>query len=118
MLDPVVVDLACSLDDRQLLRDGQLRGYYKDAVRGFLPAEIINKSKHGFGLPFGVWLREDASLKMLAHEALGQLSRRHLFRPEFITDALRLHGAESAGYWGELVWVMLLLELWFQAHGF
>jgi asparagine synthase (glutamine-hydrolysing) len=29
--------------------------FFKEALRGFLPDEIIVKNKQGFGLLFGVW---------------------------------------------------------------
>ena len=38
------------------LRPFKLRWFFKEALRGFLPDEIITKKKHGFGLPFGVWM--------------------------------------------------------------
>jgi asparagine synthase (glutamine-hydrolysing) len=37
------------------LRRFKLRWFFKEALRGFLPDEIITKKKKGFGLPFGVW---------------------------------------------------------------
>ena len=33
----------------------KLRSFFNEALRGFLPLQIITKNKQGFGLPFGVW---------------------------------------------------------------
>ena len=35
------------------------RYLFKRATRGFLPDEILQKKKHGFGLPIGIWLKTD-----------------------------------------------------------
>lgn len=118
MLDNRVVDLSCRLNDRQLLRDGHLRGWYKYAMDGFLPRAIIEKGKHGFGLPFGVWMRDDAALRSMAADALARVERREIFTPGFPALTLKMHESNSAaGYYGELVWILTILELWLSAHG-
>ncbi len=117
MLDKRVVDLAQRVAPSTLLLNGELRGYYKRAFSSVLPAQIINKQKHGFGLPFGVWLREDAGLQELARSALRALGQRDIFQQGFLAEVERLFWSDSAcGYYGELVWVLAMLELWFSSH--
>ncbi len=117
MLANGVVDLSCRLPAETLLVGGELRGYYKASFREFLPAATIDKSKHGFGLPFGVWMQHDAGLKSMASDALEQVASRGILRADFVREAQRLHQQGTAGYYGELVWILIMLELWLQAHG-
>lgn len=117
MLDSRIVDLSCRLPATTLLQQRQLRGYYKHAFRSFLPEATISKVKHGFGLPFGLWLRTDSGLRALADDALAGMDKRRIFRSEFLASARRLHEESAAGYYGELVWLIMSLELWLQAHG-
>lgn len=42
------------------------------------------KKKHGFGLPFGLWLRENKRLQGLVNSTLNDLKKRGIVRPEFI----------------------------------
>ncbi|MEQ8230562.1 MAG: asparagine synthase C-terminal domain-containing protein [Gammaproteobacteria bacterium] len=116
MLDERVVELACRVPPSALLRDGMLRGFYKHATRGFLPDAVIEKSKHGFGLPFGVWMQRDDGLRALAADAFDLLARRGIFDVAFLRDVQRLHGEGAAGYYGELVWILSVLALWLDAH--
>lgn len=116
MLDTDVADLSCRLSERALLHGGQLRGFYKDAVRAFLPDTIIGKSKHGFGLPFGVWMQRDPNLSRMAAANLENLAKRNIFSRDFLRRAQSLHASEAAGYYGELVWILSTLELWLEAH--
>lgn len=51
LLSDELVDFSARLPVSLKLRDGQLRYFFKEAERGFLPDEILTKSKHGFGLP-------------------------------------------------------------------
>jgi asparagine synthase (glutamine-hydrolysing) len=52
---------ACRADYK--LKGLKLRWFFKEALRGFLPDEIITKKKQGFGLPFGVWAMRHDGLK-------------------------------------------------------
>lgn len=115
MLDDAVLDLSCRVPSRLKLRQGRLRWFYKKAMVGFLPQEILTKSKHGFGLPFGIWLREHAPLRELAYDHVTALKQRPYFRPDFLDEAIRMHQTGHAAYYGELIWVLMMLELWFAA---
>jgi asparagine synthase (glutamine-hydrolysing) len=116
MLDQSVVDFSLRIPGDWKVRDGELRWFYKRAMQGFLPDQIIHKTKHGFGLPFGVWTRTHKGLRRLSEDALATLSERSFFRPEFLREALRLHSEGHASYYGELVWLLTVLELWLRAH--
>ncbi|MBX9965105.1 MAG: asparagine synthase C-terminal domain-containing protein [Burkholderiales bacterium] len=116
LLDDDLVALSCRVPSAWKIKGTQLRWFYKQAMRGFLPAEILDKRKHGFGLPFGVWTRSDAALQALTHGAVRALGQRGWFEPAFLEDTLRRHREEHAGYYGELVWILAVLEFWMQAH--
>jgi len=116
MLDQALIDFSRRIPADWKVRNGELRWFYKRAMRDFLPREIIEKTKHGFGLPFGVWTRTHEGLRRLAEDALESLATRGFFRPTFLQHALRLHREGHASYYGELVWILMVLELWLQAH--
>jgi asparagine synthase (glutamine-hydrolysing) len=81
-------------------------------MRGFLPNEIIEKSKHGFGLPFGEWLKTSDRLQELIYSMLGSLGERRIVRAEFIDSLIAQHRSGHAGYYGTAVWVFMALESW------
>ena len=112
LLDDEVVEFSTRIPSAQKLRPGRLRHFYKEATKNFLPPEILAKKKHGFGLPFGVWLVEHKGLRQLAYDSLETLRRRRLLRSDFIDRVLGLHSQAHASYYGELVWVLMVLELW------
>jgi asparagine synthase (glutamine-hydrolysing) len=113
LLDQRIVDLSCRIPSDTKLKGQKLRWFYKQAMADFLPERIINKSKHGFGLPFGVWLRDHQPLKDLAYTAIADLKKRDYFKPEFLDHAISMHQSVHAVYYGELIWILMMLELWF-----
>lgn len=116
MLDDEVVALSTRIPAAMKLPGQKLRHFYKQAFSGFLPDATINKSKHGFGLPFGVWLRTEPKLQALAYDSLSGLRKRGFLRPEFIDEAMAQHRDGHAAYYGELVWILMMLELWLQSR--
>ena len=115
MLDMSIINLSCQIPSAEKLKNQQLRWFYKRAMNDFLPPEIINKPKQGFGLPFGIWLKEYQPLKELAYDSLHDLKIRPYFRAEFIDNALNMHQSTHASYYGELIWILMMLEQWLQA---
>jgi asparagine synthase (glutamine-hydrolysing) len=116
MLDDDVIDFAARLAPAQKLKGAQLRHFFKEALKDFLPAEIIAKEKHGFGLPVGVWLQRHSGLRAMAGDHLLALRRRNIIRGDFIDRLLDEHLSSHPGYYGTMVWILLMLELWFERH--
>jgi asparagine synthase (glutamine-hydrolysing) len=117
LLDDRVVDFSLRLPTSYKLNGLKLRWFFKEALRGFLPDATITKRKQGFGLPFGVWMLQNDKLRAIALESLEALRDRGIVRPEFLdrlaTEYLRHH----PGYYGELVWILMMLGQWTAASG-
>lgn len=116
MLDDALVRFSCSVPDNWKMKRQKLRYFYKESLKGWLPDQTINKKKQGFGLPFGVWLRSHKPLQELAYDNLSKLKQRDYFNKSFIDQVHKLHRDGHASYYGELVWILTVLELWLQAH--
>ena len=60
-----------------------------------LPIEIIQKKKHGFGIPVATWIRSDPRMRELSRDVLlsARAFARGYFRKPFIEDLFRKHDA-------------------------
>jgi len=116
MLDDAVVSFSSILPPRLKLKGTRLRYFFKESLRGFLPQEIITKTKQGFGLPFGPWLQSHRPLRQLALDSLGDLKKRGVVRPEFIDELVSTHVDSHPRYYGTMVWVLMMLEQWLARH--
>ena len=115
MLDDRLLAFSCRLPDEYKLKGLKLRWFFKEALRGLLPEDIIKKKKQGFGLPFGVWANGHAGLKALAHESLQGTVERGIVRRDFVDELLQRHLPAHPGYYGEMVWILMMLEQWLRA---
>lgn len=114
LLDKRLIDFSCKVPAEVKLPGYKLRHFYKETCRGFLADETLDKSKHGFGLPFGLWLKENEALKSIAIDALEKFKQRGIVKSSLIDDALNAHESVHASYYGELIWIIVVLELWLQ----
>jgi asparagine synthase (glutamine-hydrolysing) len=115
-LQPEIFDFAARLPATQKVNRLRLRYFFKKALGDFLPIEIIRKKKHGFGMPFGDWILAPGALRDLAFDNLSEFRKRRIVRAEFIAELLSARLVEHANYYGGLIWVFLVLELWLQWH--
>ena len=115
MLDDRLLDFSLKLPTDYKLKGLKLRWFFKEALRGFLPDEILTKKKQGFGLPFGVWANTHPELKALATESLHNLAQRGVVREDFIETLITKRLPEHPGYFGEMVWILMMLEQWLAA---
>lgn len=116
MLDDRLLAFSLKLPTNYKLKGQKLRWFFKEALRGFLPDEILTKKKQGFGLPFGVWANTHPELNALAAESLQGLAQRGVVRTEFVESLLNQRLPEHPGYFGEMVWILMMLEQWLRGH--
>jgi len=116
LLDRRLAELAGRIPSNLKLRGFEKRYIFKEAMKGILPDRILYKKKHGFGVPVGYWMVHDPGMKALA--AIldePQTRQRGYFQPGFLSRLKELNRTHPA-YFGEVLWVVLVLELWHRRH--
>ncbi|MHB1145671.1 MAG: asparagine synthetase B family protein [Thiobacillus sp.] len=117
LLDDRMVAFANHLPVDYKVRRQKLRWFFKEALADLLPEKIINKSKHGFGLPFGVWSNQYAPLGELLGDSLSDFKRRGWIQPAYLDHMLAMQRGQHASYYGVMIWVVMMLEQWLQENG-
>ena len=115
-LDDEVVALSARIPPEVLLGGNELRHFYKQAFADYLPQATLTKSKHGFGLPFDNWAREDPAARDLIRDCLNDFKTRGYMKPAFVDRVFEdQQGGDGAGA-GAAAWDIVLLELWLKSH--
>ncbi|HYM03687.1 MAG TPA: asparagine synthase-related protein [Stellaceae bacterium] len=108
-LDDDVVEFSAQIPPSLLIRRLKRRWFFKYAVKDFLAPETLAKRKHGFGMPFTEWPRENPTLHEIAVECVRGFARRGYLRSDFLDRVIGSDGAYDG-----LVWDIVMLELWFR----
>lgn len=112
MLDDHLLNFSLQLPASYKVNGVKLRWFFKEALRGFLPDRILTKKKQGFGLPFGVWATKNPNLRSLAEDSVRGLVDRKILRQDFVDELFGRHLCEHPGYYGEMIWISMMLEQW------
>jgi asparagine synthase (glutamine-hydrolysing) len=107
-----LTDLSLGIPPQWKVKGLKLRWFFKEALHDFLPAAILRKKKHGFGLPFGPWCLRHAPLRRLAEESLEGVAARGIVRSGYARELLAKRLPEAPGFYGEMVWILMMLEQW------
>jgi asparagine synthase (glutamine-hydrolysing) len=105
-----VVEFGLSLPWRYKVGKGENKHILREIARKFVPIELINRPKKGFGIPRSRWLRNE--LRDIVSEVLldRDSQSRDWFKQKEVKKILKLH---QDGYeLDHLIWPMFTLQLW------
>jgi asparagine synthase (glutamine-hydrolysing) len=110
-VDHELVELTCSIPGDLKVHGLRLKYILKKALQPWLPREILERKKRGFGAPMGSWIRSDLSLLVDGLLSENQLKRRGLFNPVLVREMVAKHRSQKADYTDQLL-ALVNLELW------
>lgn len=111
LLDDRLVELAMKIPSRMKVRGSKLKYGLKEALRGVLPDDIIDRKKRGFGAPIGGWFKRELAeyLDLVLNER--SVRERGVFDWEHLQNLKELHLANREDYTDHLL-ALVNFELW------
>ncbi|MAF80326.1 asparagine synthase (glutamine-hydrolyzing) [bacterium] len=112
-LDHRLVELAMSIPQDLKIKGSKTKNVLKQAVRGIIPDEIIDRKKQGFGAPVAEWLKNRETAKEFTDIIFNsKLKERKLFDYEYIKSLIKEHqsGKENHTF---RIWNLITLSLWY-----
>jgi asparagine synthase (glutamine-hydrolysing) len=111
MLDTALMEFVAMLPPELKIRRTQMKYVLRQAFEDLLPPALLNRKKHGFGVPLGHWFRHE--LRSYVEDTLlsPQARLRAYCNHAYIRALFQEHLAGSRQHWDRL-WVLLTLEVW------
>lgn len=109
-LDHKLVELTAKMPTQMKLRGKDTKFLLREAMKGILPDEILNRSKMGFPVPIGNWFRNE--YKHIVNEyVLSERSlNRGIFNADFVREIVQKHNAGENH--DERLWSLVNFEIW------
>jgi asparagine synthase (glutamine-hydrolysing) len=111
ILDHRVVELAWRLPMRFKVREGKTKWVLRQVLYRYVPAELVERPKMGFGVPIDSWLR--GPLREWAEDLLSpeSLRRSGYLAVEPIRQKWKELQSQSRN-WQYLLWTVLMFQTW------
>ena len=117
-LDHPLAEFSGRIPSDLKLKGFEKRYLFKKATENLLPKAILQKKKHGFGLPMSMWLKSDPKIRGLAEDVLHdpRTCQRGYVRREFIEHLFTSMDRDNSTFYGDVLYSFLMLELWYRRH--
>jgi len=112
-LDHRVVELAWNLPMTMKIREGKTKWILRQVLYQYVPQQLIERPKAGFGIPLGDWLC--GPLREWVESLLDEqrLHREGFFNANFVRELWRAHLTGKRNH-QSLLWSILMFQLWLE----
>jgi asparagine synthase (glutamine-hydrolysing) len=111
LLDHRVVEFTARLPEFLKYRHGTGKYLLKKLLAKYVPADLFERPKMGFGVPIDRWLRSDLREMLLDYLSSERLQREGRFNAGFVERKIREHLSGQTNHQYRL-WSLLMWEMW------
>jgi asparagine synthase (glutamine-hydrolysing) len=106
-------NFTAQLPESYLINGWDKKYLLKEAFKEFFPKGFLDKSKKGFGVPVGDWLRGDLAKELRSYVEPGFLKAQNIFETEEIVALVQNHlsGKEDNTF---RVWTFFCFQKWYK----
>jgi asparagine synthase (glutamine-hydrolysing) len=118
LLDWHLVEYAASLPFSLKIpgrSSNNLKWLLRKAIGDLLPADLLQRRKHGFNVPLDAWFRQGAKKHLHSVLSPERIRRRGLFNPVEVSDLLARHDAGQTNASNRL-YALLVFETWAERY--
>ncbi|MBV9217379.1 MAG: hypothetical protein JO053_14515, partial [Acidobacteria bacterium] len=109
-LDHKLVEFTARMPREMKLRGGTTKWILREAMKGILPAEILDRPKMGFPVPVGRWFRGEFKHVVDEFVLSERAMSRGIFDREFVRRLVAEHN--SGVNHDERLWALVNFEIW------
>jgi asparagine synthase (glutamine-hydrolysing) len=115
LVDYKVVEYAAALPGHTKLRRGQLKYILKKVAARYLPLELIERKKQGFGFPLALWMRTELRPFIRNLFAESRFVEVGIFDPAYLNQLIEQHTAGQVDH-NYRLWLLINLEIWYRLN--
>jgi len=113
LLDHRLIEFVAQLPDNLKIKNNDKKFLLKQIVYDYVPKELMERPKMGFGIPVCDWLRND--LRYYAEEFMSKkdFEKHGLFRKEGVEIIMNRFFKGDKNY-DNLFWYLLMFQMWYK----
>lgn len=122
ILDKEVMEYSYRIPHKYKYCRGDKKHILKDIAYDYIPKELLDRPKVGFGVPLDKWLRGPLKEQLLAYSEKGYLEKQGIFDADYVSGMIREYvkngdgGPATGANYSKLSWSFFIFEQWYQHY--
>lgn len=124
ILDPDVMDFSYRIPHAYKYAAGDKKHILKEIAYEYIPRELLERPKKGFGVPLDKWLRGPLKEQLLCYADYDFVKRQNIFDAPYVSGMIKDYvetgdrGASSGQNYSGLAWAYFVFQQWYESfHG-
>ncbi len=122
ILDTDVMEYSYRIPHQYKYANGDKKHILKDIAYDYIPRQLLERPKVGFGVPLDKWLRGPLREKLLDYSSYDFLERQGIFDAGYVSDMIRNYirtgdaGPATGENYSKLSWSFLVFQQWYENY--
>lgn len=116
LLDHRIIEFSFNLPHELKYKDGELKYILRKLLYNYVPKEIIDRPKQGFGVPIYDWLRNDLNYYIKKYFDKKYIKKQNIFNYHKLHSLVEKFELNKNSYLDKIVWNILVFQLWYEKY--
>lgn len=122
ILDMKVMEFSYRIPHQYKYAGGDKKHILKDIAYDYIPKELLDRPKVGFGVPLDKWLRGPLKEQLLDYSSYEYLKKQNIFDAAYVSDMIQKYvvtgdaGPATGANYSKLSWSFFVFQQWYEAY--
>ncbi len=122
ILDREVMEYSFRIPHKFKYHKGDKKHILKDIAYDYIPREMLDRPKTGFGVPLDKWMRGALKDELIEYSGTGFLKSQGIFDPEYVSSFINNYltkgdgGPATGANYSKVAWSFLCFQKWYSYY--
>ena len=122
ILDTDVMEFSYRILHQYKFAGGDKKHILKDIAYDYIPRELLDRPKVGFGVPLDKWLRGPLRDRLLDYSSYDYLKNQNIFDAGYVSDMIQTYvatgdtGPATGANYSKLSWSFFVFQQWYEKY--
>lgn len=122
ILDQNVMECSFRIPHKYKYAGGDKKYILKNITYDYIPKELLERPKRGFGVPLDQWLRGPLREQLLDYSSCDYLKKQDIFDAKYVSDMIGEYsktgdaGPATGANYSKLTWSFFVFQQWYQTY--
>jgi asparagine synthase (glutamine-hydrolysing) len=113
LLDNSIIEFIAQVDSKIKYKNGIKKYILKEITHQYIPKELMDRPKKGFGIPIFEWFKDDLKEYIDYYLSPERLREEGIFNADIVSDRVKLYFEGKLKDINE-IWYILVFEMWYE----